>query len=87
MFGAPLRLDGLTWLADMLKERKPSGRWYREDTSDALVELVATALGSDAQALSQYAQARQALIEIAAALAAMNIPVALALQERIKQLR
>lgn len=87
MFGAPLRLDGLTWLADMLKERKPSGRWYREDTSDALVELVATALGSDAQSLSQYAQARQALIEIAAALAAMNIPVALALQERIKQLR
>lgn len=87
MFGAPLRLDGLTWLAAMLKEREPSGRWYREGTSDALVELVATALGSDAQALSQYAQARQALIEIAAALAAMNIPVALALQERIKQLR
>jgi len=56
-------------------------------TSDALVELVATALGSDAQALSQYAQAWLALIEIAAALAAMNIPVALALQERIKQLR
>jgi hypothetical protein len=87
MFGAPIRLDGLTWLAAMLKEGEPSGRWYREDTSDALVELVATALGSDAQALSKYAQARQALIEIAAALAAMNIPAALALQERIKQLR
>ncbi|MNR05865.1 hypothetical protein D3C85_1219140 [compost metagenome] len=86
-FGAPLRLDGLRWLAAMLKEREPSSHWYREGTSDALVELVAAALGSDAQALSQYAQARQALIEIAAALAAMNIPVALALQERIKQLR
>lgn len=86
-FGAPLRLDGLRWLAATLKEHEPSSRWYREDTSDALVELVATALGSDAQTLSQYAQPRQALIEIAAALAAMNIPAALALQERIKQLR
>ena len=86
-FGAPLRLDGLRWLAVMLKEREPSGRWYREGTGDALVELVAAALSSDAQALSQDAQARQALVEIAAALAAINIPTALALQERIKQLR
>ncbi|WP_411961100.1 ATP-binding protein (plasmid) [Pseudomonas mandelii] len=86
-FGAPLRLDGLRWLAAMLKEREPSTLWYREGTGDALVELVAAALSSDAQGLSQYAQARQALIEIAAALAAMNIPAALALQERIKQLR
>ncbi|TXT40388.1 MAG: hypothetical protein FD135_1330 [Comamonadaceae bacterium] len=86
-FGAPLRLDGLRWLAAMLKEREPSSRWYREGTGDALVELVAAALSSNAQALSQHAQARQALVEIAAALAAMNIPTALALQERIKQLR
>lgn len=86
-FGAPLRLDGLRWLAVMLKEREPSGRWYREGTANALVELVAAALSSDVQALSQHAQTRQALVEIAAALAAMNIPTALALQERIKQLR
>jgi len=85
-FGAPLRLDGLRWLAAMLKEREPSGRWYREGTANALVELMAAALSSDAQALSQHAQARQALIEIAAALASMNIPTALALQERIKKL-
>ena len=71
----------------MLKERELSSLWYRENTGDALVELVSAALSSDAQALSQNAQARQALIEIAAALAAMNIPTALALQERIKQLR
>ena len=58
----------------MLKEREPSSRWYRKGTGDALVELVAAALSSDAQALSQHAQARQALVEIAAALAAMNIP-------------
>lgn len=86
-FGAPLRLDGLRWLAAMLKECEPSSRWYRKGTGDALVELVAAALSFDALALSQHAQARQALVEIAAALAAMNLPVALALQERIKQLR
>jgi hypothetical protein len=86
-FGSPLRLDGFRWLAAMLKEYEPSGRWYREGTGDALVELVAAALSSDAQALSQDAQARQAVVEIAAALAAMNTPTALALQERIKRLR
>lgn len=86
-YGSPLRLDGLRWLAAMLEELKPSRRWYREQTGQALVELVATAVSSDAQALSQNAEARQALVDIAAALAALNIPTALALQERIKQLR
>lgn len=86
-FGAPIRLDGLRWLADMLKESGSSARWYREGTGDALVRLVATAMSSDAQALSQDAQARQAVVEIAAALAADNIPAALALQERVRQLR
>ena len=86
-FGAPLRLDGLRWLVAMLREREPSRRWYREGTGDALVALVAEALSSDAQALSHHAQARQALVEITAAVAAMNISTALALQERIKQRR
>ena len=86
-FGAPLRLDGLRWLAAILTKSEASGRWHREGTGDALVELVAAALSSNAQALSQDSRARQALVEIAAALAALNIPTALALQERIKQLQ
>lgn len=86
-FGAPLRLDGLSWIAAMLKNCNPSRHWYRDGTSEALIELVAVALKSDAATLSQDAQPRQALVEIAAALAAMNIPAALALQERIKHLR
>lgn len=86
-FGAPLRLDGLLWLASMLNGREPSSRWYREGTGDALVELVAAALSSDAQALSQHTQARQALVEISAALVAKNIPTALPLQERVRHLR
>jgi len=86
-FGTPLRLDGLRWLADMLTEREPSSRWYRESTGEALVELVAAAISSDAQALSQHTEARQALVDLAAVLATRNIPAALALQERIKLLR
>lgn len=86
-FGAPLRLDGLRWLAAILRESEPSGRWYREGTGNALVELAASALSSDARALSQDAQAREALLDIAAALAAMNTPTVLALQERVKRLR
>jgi len=64
-----------------------SSRWYRESTTDALVDVVAAALGSDAQALSRDASARQALVEVAASLVTMNGPTALAPQERIKQLR
>lgn len=86
-FGGPLRLDGLRWLSAMLNERKPSGQWYREKTGDALLALVATALNSDARALSQDVQARHALVEISATLAAKNIPGALSLHERIKLLR
>ena len=85
-FGGPLRLDGLRWIAAMLKAKNPSNHWYREGTDNALVELVTMALGSDAHALSKDAEARQALVEVAAALAAKNIPAALALQERIKLL-
>jgi ABC-type oligopeptide transport system ATPase subunit len=86
-FGGPLRLDGLRWIAAMLKAENPSNHWYRKSTGNALVELVVAALGSDAYALSKDAEARQALVEVAAALAAKNIPAALVLQERIKLLR
>ncbi|WEX08884.1 hypothetical protein [Chelativorans sp. AA-79] len=86
-FGAPLRLDGLRWIAAMLKAKTRSDHWYREGTGDALVELVAAALSSDAQALSKDADARKAIIEIAAALVAKNVPAALTQQERIKLLR
>jgi len=59
----------------------------RYKTGDALFELMATALNFDGQALSHDVQARQALVEISAALAAKNIPSALSLLERIKLLR
>jgi hypothetical protein len=86
-FGASLRLDGLRWIAAMLKVRKPSGSWYRDGTSNALIELLDISLNQNALALTNDCQARQALVEIVATLAARNIPTALVLQERIKLLR
>lgn len=86
-FGAPLRLDGLRWIAAVLKAKTPSDHWFRDGTGNALIELAAAAMSSDPQALSKDASTRQAVVEIAAALAAKNIPAALALQERIKLLR
>jgi len=86
-FGAPLRLDGLRWIANMFKANNPSDYWYREGTGKALIELINTSLNQDTHALSSNSQAREALVEIAATLAAKNIPTALSLQERIKRLR
>jgi hypothetical protein len=86
-FGGPLRLGGLRWIAATLQAKNPSNHWHRERTGNALVELVAAALGSDAQALSKDTEARRALLEVAAVLAAKNIPAALVLQDRIKLLR
>lgn len=86
-FGAPLRLDGLRWIAATLKSRDSSSRWHRPGTSSALIELLNTSLSQDAHAFVKDHQARQALVEIAALLAAESVPTALVLQERIKLLR
>lgn len=86
-FGASLRFDGLHWIATFLKANNPRNYWYRNGTSDALIELINTLLNQNAQALTSDNKARQALVEITAVLAAKNIPTALALQGRIKQLR
>jgi hypothetical protein len=86
-FGSPLRLDGLRWIAATLKISADAGSWYRKSTGDALIELLDASLNQNARELSSKGDARQALVEIAANLAARNIPIALALQERIKLLR
>lgn len=86
-FGAPLRLEGLQWIAMSLKQSESSGRWYRETTGDALVELCAVTLESDSQLLSRQKVAREALFEIVAELAKRRISAALVLQQRITQLR
>ena len=86
-FGAPLRLDGLRWIAGLLKNGSRSSRWYRNGTGDALIELLSAAINENASELAADPAARQALVEIAAELAGRKDPTALALQERIKLLR
>jgi len=86
-FGVPLRLDGLRWIAAVLKAQDPLSRWYRDNTGDAIIELLNTSLNQNAHALIKDHEARQALVDIAATLVVKNVPTALALQERIKLLR
>ncbi|WP_219623465.1 ATP-binding protein [Herbaspirillum seropedicae] len=86
-FGAPLRLEGLRWIAMALKKIELSRRWRRDTTGDALVELCAVALESDSQLLSHQKPAREALFEIVAELAGRRISAALVLQQRITQMR
>jgi hypothetical protein len=86
-FGAPIRLDGLRWIATMLKRSKHSQRWYRDVTGEALIELLNTSLIRNTPELATNSDARQPVIEIAADLVARNIPNTLALHERIKLLR
>ena len=86
-FGAPLRLDGLRWIAAAFSEGPRISRWYRDRTRDVLIELLNTAINQNGRELRGDASARQALFEIAGELARNNVPAALALQERIKNLR
>ncbi|MDW3224176.1 MAG: hypothetical protein R8G34_15065 [Paracoccaceae bacterium] len=85
-FGAPLRRDGLRWIAAAFKQGSPSTRWFRDRTDDALVELLNTSIYEEDRELATDASARLALVEIAGLLAQRNNPAAMALQERIKLL-
>ena len=86
-FAAPIRLEGLCWIAAILKATRRSGHWYREETGESLVDLAASTLNLSSDKLAKDAKARQALIDILAALAAKNVPAAMPLQERMKLLR
>ncbi|HYW57050.1 MAG TPA: hypothetical protein VE934_08815 [Polaromonas sp.] len=86
-FGAPLRLSSLSWISSALKGNSSTGKWHRDSTGEALIELINTALNQNSQALSKNSHARDALVEITGTLVARNISIALALQERIRLLR
>jgi hypothetical protein len=86
--GAGLRVDGLRWLASAIGDltRAPYRR-DRESVGDSLVRLLDSVLREDATALRSDQSARDALVTVAAYLAAKQLPEALALQERIKNFR
>lgn len=85
--GAPLRMDGLKWLAAALEAKARTFRWDQDGSGEAMIGLLDTTLTKNATDLSRDAEARTALVRLAAELASKHVPAALALQERIKGLR
>ncbi len=85
--GAPLRIDGIQWIAGALRDEANTRHWRRNGTGDSLVSLVDTTLTKDTAELSKNREAREAVLAIAAYLAARHVDAALTLQERIKLLR
>jgi hypothetical protein len=83
-FGAPLRFDGLSWINTALKAPEASIAFHRNGCGDALIELMIVMLQNDLAALRKRADARSALLEIAAALASAGRPDALAMQDRLR---
>jgi len=82
--GRPLRLEGLRWIAAALQGE--NGRWHRERVGSALLTFLDTCLSQDAEKLTTNANARQALVDLAALLVARQVPNALPLHGRIQKL-
>ena len=83
--GRSLRLDGIKWIHRAMDSRER--RWYRDGIEDTLTSLIDKMLVQDAQTIRQDLAARNAVVAIAADLASLGVATALALQERLRQLR
>ncbi|WNH43974.1 hypothetical protein [Xanthomonas hawaiiensis] len=86
VFGAPLRLDGLSWIQDALRTSNTQLNLHRGTSGDSLVDLIATVLQHDLTTLRTHTTARDALLDIAAALASTGHQGALVLQDRLRTL-
>lgn len=84
--GAPLRLDGLVWVARALRSDVEGRRWYRDRTSTAFMELLTTVLTENAATAIAAPETRQALIDLTSLAVSRQLPAALALQDRLKSL-
>jgi hypothetical protein len=85
--GEALRIDGLKWLSAALNRNPSVGRWWRREAAgDALISVLSIALTTDAARLTRDAEARAAVVSLTAYAAAQQVPGALPLQERVKQL-
>lgn len=85
--GALLRIDGLKWLSTALEVKGRTIRWNQDGAGDAMVGLLDATLTTNASDLSRDAEARTALMKLAAELASSHVTAALALQERIRGFR
>jgi hypothetical protein len=84
--GAPLRLEGLVWIASTLPGDSNGRRWYRDRTAAAFVEFLSTVLTEDGTAAVVQIETRQALIDLVGLAVSKQLSTALALQDRLKAL-
>jgi hypothetical protein len=85
--GRVLRMDGLQWIAAVMRADPETGKWYRDSTSNAFMALLEAAVLEDADELPKNPAARQALVVLTAHAVARQLPRALSLQERVRRLR
>ena len=85
--GHVLRMDGLEWIAAVMRADPETGKWYRDSTSNAFMGILEAAVLEDADELTKNLAARQALVDLTAHAVARQLPRALALQERVRRLR
>lgn len=84
--GASIRYDGLLWIRDSLLPPYALS-WRREETGIALIELLDVIVSNNTSTISSDSCFREALLAVAAHLAARQVPVALSLQESIQKAR
>ena len=84
--GAPLRLEGVVWIANALRGDTGARRWFRDRTSAAFVELLSSVITEEGGAAVAAPTTTQALIDMTALAVSQQLPAALALQDRLKTL-
>jgi ABC-type cobalamin/Fe3+-siderophores transport system ATPase subunit len=84
--GAPLRMDGLKWIAAALRADPNIGKWYRDSTSNAFMEFLDTVTTENGEEVSKDEPARHALLELVAHAVSRQFAAALALQERVRKM-
>ena len=84
--GAPLRLEGLVWIANALRGDSGGRDWYRDRTSAAFVEFLNTVITEDGATAAARPETRQALIDLTGLAVSRQLSAALALQDRLQAL-
>lgn len=84
--GAFIRYDGLLWIRDSLLP-PDALYWHRKETGSALIDLLDVIVSNDTNTISLDSSFREALLSVAAYLAARQVPIALSLQESIRKIR
>jgi hypothetical protein len=84
--GAPLRLEGLVWIANALRGDPDGRNWHRDRTSAAFVEFLSTVVTEDGATAVATSETRQALIDLTGLAVSRQLSAALAIQDRLTRL-